>query len=214
MHQQVVESELVDQRRRPPAAGPAPTPHRRPPPDPRAGRRRSCRRVAATTPAAITDSPDQRQPPGRGQARDPAADHDDVDHARRGHRPGEVAALLVHQVDDALQHRRVRVRRHPVTEVEHVAGADAPAVITARVRSATTGHGAPSRAGSRLPCTRVPVPSRRSASSSGSASPPRPRRRRPRPSRPSSSPVPTPKWIRGTPSRPMPRAPAAECGST
>ncbi len=120
-----------------------------------------------------------------------------------------MARLLVDQVDDPGQHVGVGVGRHPVAEVEHVAGQaagvgqDAEHPVAGRrptARTASPGRGCPARRGSARPG----VTPRPAAPGSRCRRPRRP----PHPSRPAAHRCPTPKWIRGTPAaRPRPRAP-------
>ena len=93
-------------------------------------------------------------------------------------------------------------------------GAARPAASTARLWLATTSQGANSTAGSRLPCTARSGPIRPTASSSGSRKSTPTTSAPASPICPSSSPVPTPKWMRGTPAPPTAASTAAECGCT
>ncbi len=102
----------------------------------------------------------------------------------------------------------------PCPRLNTCPGAAAPARSTSRTAASTTGHGAIVTAGSRLPCSARSRPTRNVASASGT------RQSTPTTSAPawpiaaSSSPVPTPKWIRGTPRSETAASTAAECGWT
>ena len=109
--------------------------------------------------------------------------------------------LGVDEVDDAREHVGVGARQHAVAEVEHVARAAprrrrAPARTRASTRPRRRRTARPGRG---CPAARGRSPTRRAASDSGT------RKSTPTTSAPasrmsaSSSPVPTPKWIRGTP---------------
>ena len=123
--------------------------------------------------------------------------------------------LLVHEVDDPGQDVRVGVGQDPVPEVEHVARAG-PARQPARrgparaprprARKPLQGRGFPApRAPARPGATPRPAGTRKSMpTTSAPASP----------MASSSSPVPTPKWIRGTPSPATAASAVAECGCT
>ena len=136
---------------------------------------------------------------------------------RRALSPGS-RLQLVHQLDDAGQHVGVGLGQHAVAEVEDVPGrGPALARRSGAPRASTRRHGRRSSDGGVEVALHAPRPGRPGGRPrpAAPASRRRRRRRRPRPSAPSSSPVPTPKWIRGTPSVGRPRrAPRAECGST
>ena len=125
--------------------------------------------------------------------------------ARSRSRVGTAGRTLsaVHQLDDAGQHVGVGVGQHAVAEVEHVARA---AARRPRAISRTCGL---DRLPRREQERRVEVALQRPGRARPAGRPRRaaPGSRRPTTSAPaspiaaSSSPVPTPKWIRGTPSR-------------
>ena len=75
----------------------------------------------------------------------------------------------------------------------------AAASRTSRVFASTASVEAKRTAGSRLPWSALPGPTRRAASSSGTRQSTPTTSAPASPMRPSSSPVPTPKWMRGTP---------------
>ena len=109
-------------------------------------------------------------------------------------------ALVVDELDDPLEDRRVGLGQHAVAEVEHVAGV---AAVLGEHGRGPRRRPRPTARGTRpgRGCPAAPVPGRRARGrpTAACASRRRRRRRRPSPIRPSSSPVLTPKWMPGTP---------------
>ena len=133
---------------------------------------------------------------------------------------GDGVSQRVHQLHHRGQHARIGVREHAVAEVEDVAGRagrERPVGLGARsggprVRRRPRPRRAPPGRG----CPAAPCRGRRDGRPrrAGSASRRRPRRRPTSPMTPSSSPVPTPKWMRGTPASATSARTRSECGST